>query len=71
MNIVNQTYYTHLMVSCGCVETDILSKHVSLLANLFDLLSNIGKILRHFIFTNFVNFVLPCHTFYVAHVDHL
>ena len=71
MNIVNHTHCTHSMVTCGCVETDILSKHVSLLANLFDLLSNIGKILRHFIFTNFVNFVLPCHTFYVAHVDHL
>ena len=38
MNIVNHTHCTHSMVSCGCVETDILSKHVSLLANLFDLL---------------------------------
>ena len=71
MNIVNHTHCTHSMVLCGCVETDILSKHVSLLANLVDLLSNIGKFLHRFIFTNFVHFVLPCHTFYVAHVDHL
>ena len=57
MNIVNYTHCTHSMVLCGGVETDILSKHVSLLANFFDLLLYIGKFLRRFIFTNFTNFV--------------
>ena len=57
MNIVNYTHCTHSMVLCGGVETDILSKHVSLLANLFDLLLYIGKFLRRFIFTNFPNFL--------------